>query len=110
MSQNCQLKRLVSKQEGELLSTASVHKKRKIDDSTGKYAMASSVGSVAVGSGSPSSDRDTGGGCSVRRGQRGSTTRGKVAAPAGYYVYVFTFFSIPPRRLKSRTILLHRRM
>jgi len=38
LSQNCQLKRLVSKQEGELLSTASVHKKRKIDDSTGKYA------------------------------------------------------------------------
>ncbi|XP_022180400.1 transcription factor AP-4 isoform X2 [Myzus persicae] len=35
LSQNCQLKRLVSKQEGELLSTASVHKKRKIDDSTG---------------------------------------------------------------------------
>jgi len=34
----------VSKQEGELLSTASVHKKRKIDDSTGKYAMAAFVG------------------------------------------------------------------
>ncbi|XP_015367719.1 PREDICTED: transcription factor AP-4 isoform X3 [Diuraphis noxia] len=35
LSQNCQLKRLVSKQEGELLSSANVHKKRKIDDSTG---------------------------------------------------------------------------
>lgn len=39
LSQNCQLKRLVSKQEGELLSTANVHKKRKIDDSTGKYEI-----------------------------------------------------------------------
>lgn len=37
LSQNCQLKRLVSKQEGELLSTANVHKKRKMEDSTGKY-------------------------------------------------------------------------
>lgn len=36
LSQNCQLKRLVSKQEGELLNTANVHKKRKMDDSTGK--------------------------------------------------------------------------
>ncbi|XP_050521909.1 transcription factor AP-4 isoform X2 [Daktulosphaira vitifoliae] len=35
LSQNCQLKRLVSKQEGELLSTASVHKKRKLEDPAG---------------------------------------------------------------------------
>jgi hypothetical protein len=40
LSQNCQLKRLVSKQEGELLSTANnVHKKRKIEDSAGEYTL-----------------------------------------------------------------------
>ncbi|KAL5243745.1 hypothetical protein ACI65C_011155, partial [Semiaphis heraclei] len=43
LSQNCQLKRLVSKQEGELLSTASVHKKRKIDDSTGVVILNTNV-------------------------------------------------------------------
>jgi len=113
LSQNCQLKRLVSKQEGELLSTASVHKKRKIDDSTGKYAMASFAGWWCVWWGADRGRATVTGGYSVRREpstvvERGSTTRGKVAAPAGYYVYIFYILLFSTAPFKLRIILLHR--